>query len=223
MVNGDRGKPRTGIVFLGGEGPSPAQCRALVEAARTPGGDPLMAAADSGLLLAEAAGISPHWIIGDMDSLGPGAEHRLSAYPPETILRYPADKDYTDGELAFSLLREKGCGTILLAGGGGGRLDHLLAVRAFFERENPPSRWMTANEDIRCLEAPELFAGSGMGPVSVFPLGNGPWAAESSGLTWPLAGLPWTRGFFGLSNEAPDGNFTIRVKQGRFLVVMPFP
>ncbi|MDR2470532.1 MAG: hypothetical protein LBD09_00290, partial [Treponema sp.] len=58
-------------------------------------------------------------------------------------------------------------------------------------------------------------------PVSVFPLGEGPWAAESSGLRWPLAGLPWDRGFFGISNEAPEGRFVIRAERGRFMVITP--
>jgi len=60
-------------------------------------------------------------------------------------------------------------------------------------------------------------------PVSVFPLGGGPWEAESTGLKWPLNGISWNRGFFGLSNEAPEGAFTIRVKQGRFMVMICLP
>jgi thiamine pyrophosphokinase len=211
-----------GIVFLGGEGPRPARCRALTEEARkTAGAAPVIAAADSGLLLAEAAGIRPHWIAGDMDSL-PDAVQRLSAYPPQAVLRYPADKDYTDAELALSLLREQGCVRVWIIGGGGGRTDHLFAVRSLFERPNPPERWLTAAEDIRCAESPAVLTlAAPDGPVSVFPLGDGPWEAESAGLRWPLAGLPWERGFFGVSNEAPAGRFTVTAKQGRFMVITP--
>jgi thiamine pyrophosphokinase len=166
-----------------------------------------------------------------MDSL-PDPETRLAPYPPETVFRYPAAKDFTDAELALSLLWDRGGGEIWLAGGGGGRTDHLLGIRSLFERDRSPARWITAAEDIRCVEgggplpAELTFPGGGSpaepGParVSVFPLGAGPWEAESEGLRWPLGGLPWDRGFFGLSNEAPLGSFTIRAVRGRFLAVI---
>jgi thiamine pyrophosphokinase len=206
---------RLGIAFLGGDGPPPAYCAALVKEA-----EPfLVAAADSGLIAAEKAGLRPGWIIGDMDSLGE-EERRLDSYPAERVLRFPPHKDYTDTELVLSLLREKGCDTVWLIGGGGGRTDHLFAIRSLFERERPPLRWITAHDDIRCLEAPAELAVPAPGAVSVFPLGGGPWKAESSGLKWPLAGLPWERGFFGISNEASGENPAIRAEQGRFMVIL---
>jgi thiamine pyrophosphokinase len=157
-----------------------------------------------------------------MDSLGDLS--RLDSYPPDRVLRCEADKDYTDTELALALLWEKGCDEIWLLGGGGGRLDHLLALRCLFERDPCPSRWITAAEDLFCIRAPSEFSPAAIPPgglVSVFPLGAGPWEAESAGLRWPLGGLPWDRGFFGLSNVAETGAFSIRVKRGRFLVVLP--
>jgi thiamine pyrophosphokinase len=155
-----------------------------------------------------------------MDSLGDLS--RLDAYPPERVLRYQAEKDYTDTELALGLLWERGCDEVWLIGGGGGRLDHLLALRALFERDPCPSRWITAHEDLHCLDSPAELRWSGPAGslVSVFPLGPGPWEAESGGLRWPLAGLPWDRGFYGLSNVAERGSFEVRARQGRFLVVL---
>ncbi|MDR2144396.1 MAG: thiamine pyrophosphokinase [Treponema sp.] len=244
---------RLGIVFTGGEGPD---CPgALLEEARAEDLSPLVAAADSGLFSAEAAGVKPDWIIGDMDSIGrreaggipDSTRGPLAAYRPEQILRYPADKDYTDTELAVSLLREKGCRRIWIVGGGGGRIDHLFAIRSLFERGQPPERWITSREDIRCIQSPGALecdpdgnterraAGGvpadgrlrGLGdgekpyPVSVFPLGEGPWKAASRGLKWSLTGLVWDRGFFGVSNEATDGAFTIYAEKGSFMVILP--
>ncbi|AEF84196.1 thiamine diphosphokinase [Treponema primitia ZAS-2] len=212
-----------GIGFIGGEGPGYEQSAILAK------GADLIAAADSGLLAAEAAGLRPDWIVGDMDSLGELS--RLDRYPPDRVLRYPSDKDYTDTELLLSLLWEQGCDELWLLGGGGGRTDHLLAIQALFEREKSPDRWITAAEDIRQVRAghPLEVAGAqavsgGQAPgslVSVFPLGIGPWELESRGLKWPLSGLPWERGFFGLSNVALEGDFMIRAIRGRFLVVLP--
>jgi thiamine pyrophosphokinase len=213
----------TGIAFIGGEGPAPVFCRRLAAEAGRSGGL-VIAAADSGLVTAEDAGLRPDWIVGDMDSLGglPGGLLRLEKYPPERIRRCPRDKDHTDTEMALELLWEQGCGEAWLAGGGGGRIDHIFALRALFERDPFPRRWITAAEDIRCIGAPaRLDAAPPPGSlVSVFPLGEGPWEAESRGLKWPLAGLPWSRGFFGVSNEA-GGGFSVTALSGRFLVVGP--
>jgi thiamine pyrophosphokinase len=204
-----------GILFTGGDGPEPETSRCLA------GGAALIVAADSGLVAVEAAGLRPDWILGDMDSLDD--PRRLDCYPPDRVLRYPRDKDYTDTELAFSFLAEKGCDEIWIIGGGGGRIDHLFALRSLFERNPFPARWITAGENVYCLNSPGKLALSvkAGGLVSVFPLGNGPWEAESSGLKWPLDGLSWNRGFFGLSNVAETGDFYIRAVTGRFLVIIP--
>jgi thiamine pyrophosphokinase len=209
-----------GLAFIGGEGPPPELCRSIAAEASL-GGRVLTAAADSGLLAAEAAGLRPGWVLGDMDSLGDLS--RLDSYPPERVFRYGTEKDHTDTELALALLWEQGCDEIWLLGGGGGRLDHLLALRSLFEREPCPSRWITAAEDLICLGVPAEFSLPPGALVSVFPLGEGPWEAESAGLRWPLGGLPWNRGFFGLSNMAEEGAVSIRVRRGRFLVVLPLP
>jgi thiamine pyrophosphokinase len=182
-------------------------------------------------MAAEAAGLRPQWIVGDMDSLDD--PRRLDKYPPERVIRHRSDKDYTDTELVLRLLWDKGCDEIWLIGGGGGRTDHLFAIRSLFERDRAPDRWITAAEDIRCLKAGAVFEFSPGGEippapgndpgraVSVFPLGAGPWRAVSSGLKWPLDGLVWDRGFFGISNYAA-GAFSIRAAAGRFMVILPW-
>jgi thiamine pyrophosphokinase len=212
-----------GIIFTGGESPPSGIIRRLVEREAK---DALLVAADSGLAAAESAGLRPDWIIGDMDSLDDPS--RLSAYSEQSVIRHAADKDYTDTELAFSHLTEKGCEQIWIIGGGGGRIDHLFAIRSLFEREVFPRRWITESADIRCIDASaaqnELSLKLEKGAVvSVFPLGAAPWKAESSGLKWQLAGLPWDRGFFGLSNIAVDGDFSIKAQTGRFIVILPPP
>jgi thiamine pyrophosphokinase len=204
-----------GIAFIGGEGPAPERAKTLAQEAD------YIVAADSGLLTAEQAGVEPDLIVGDMDSIGDLS--RLDKYPQDRILRYPADKDHTDTELALSALWQQGCGETALVGGGGGRTDHLFAIRALFEREQCPDRWFTRTDDLYCLKAAGALA-LDLPPrslVSVFPLGPGPWNVESRGLRWPLAGLPWHPGFFGLSNVAPSGACSLFVHSGRFLILVP--
>jgi len=210
-----------GIIFTGGEGPRSDITKRLIE---TVAEDTIYIAADSGLTAAENAGVKPHWIVGDFDSLSDTSA--LAAYPQDSVIRCEKDKDFTDTEIAFSLAIEKGCESVWIFGGGGGRIDHLFGIRSMFERDLFPCRWITASEDIHCIDADstksEISAGLKKDAiVSVFPLGAGPWEAKSEGLKWPLAGLPWDRGFFGLSNVAIDGNFSIIAESGRFMVILP--
>ena len=203
-----------GLAIIGGEGPEPALCCVLAKQAH------IIAAADSGLEAAENSRVNPDWIIGDMDSLS--NLKLLDKYPKEKILQFPQDKDLTDTELALELLWEKGCKEICIAGGGGGRFDHLLAICSLFEREKFPQRWVTASNDMRCLEATELsldFPPDTL--ISVFPLGAGTWKIESQGLKWPLDNVAWNRGSFGISNRTTGDVFSIKAIQGRFMIILP--
>jgi thiamine pyrophosphokinase len=216
-----------GVIFTGGEGPRPQTLKTLLgDLPHEAAGRTLFIAADSGLALAEAAGIKPDWIVGDMDSLD--NESRLGYYPKDRIICYPVDKDYTDTEIALALLWEKGCASAWIVGGGGGRLDHIFGIRDLFERERYPCRWITANEDIRCIDGAgadgadsRLKLGVEQGRlVSVFPLGDGPWKAESKGLKWELGKARLGRGLFGLSNVAVADEIEISAVQGRFMVIL---
>jgi len=211
-----------GIVFTGGEGPQPKKIRKLLDGLS--GNEPLVVAADSGLLLAESAGIKPDWVVGDMDSLND--RNRLTHYPKERVICYPVDKDYTDTEIALALVWEKGCEDAWIIGGGSGRLDHIFGIRGLFDRERYPCRWITANEDIYCVDAGDAKNGiirlaiKQGDLVSVFPAGGGPWKAESKGLKWELGGARWKRGLFGLSNVAINDEIEINAKQGRFMILL---
>ncbi|HOX33993.1 MAG TPA: thiamine diphosphokinase [Spirochaetales bacterium] len=185
----------------------------------------LVCAADSGLDTLAAWGRSPDLVVGDMDSLSD--LRLLDAYPEAEILRARRDKDETDTELGLAALAARGATRIVLAGGGGGRLDHLLAIRAIFERDGSggrprPSEWHTANAELRLVEAGaalRLSAPHGS-MVSVFPLARGARGMGSVGLRWPLDGLDWGPGDFGVSNEAPAGEFTVSAGEGELLVLI---
>jgi len=217
-------KKQRGIVITGGEGPDPQIIKQILEECVA---GALLVAADSGLILAEEAGLRPDWVVGDMDSLGKilRGEDRLHSYPPDRVIRHAVDKDHTDTELALALLRKNGCDEAWIIGGGGGRIAHLFGIRDLFEREKFPHRWITAAEDIYCMDADaenssltlKLKQGD---VVSVFSLGNGPWKAESKGLKWPLSKVKWERGLYGLSNVAAAEEIEVAAKQGRFMVIL---
>ena len=200
-----------GVLFVGGAGPDPAAVADdLAEAG-------LVAAADAGLERALAMSVTPDFVLGDFDSLADTS--LLERFPADRVLRFPTDKDETDAEIGMRLLAARGCDDVTIAGGGGGRLDHLLALALLFERECAPRRWVTDREDVRLVDGEAWFDGWRGSTVSVFPLGEGAAELFSEGLRWPLGGLAFARDWAGVSNVADDDRVRVGVGRGRLLVV----
>ena len=83
-------------------------------------GDFLLAC-DRGLVYALEEGLRPDLILGDFDSY-------TGALPADIpVLRYPVEKDDTDGMLAVRWAAENGFEAVALRCMFGGRLDHLLS------------------------------------------------------------------------------------------------
>ena len=204
------------LLVAGGEAPPRERLAGRI------GGFGLVCAADSGLDTCRAWGLEPDVIVGDMDSISdPGL---LDLYPASRILRARRDKDETDTELGMEALRERGAESIVLAGGGGGRLAHLFAIRALFERPVKPKEWHIADESIYLVDpGTRLELGAEPGSlVSVFPLSAGASGMASRGLAWPLDGLAWGPGDFGLSNIATAGDVVVKAGSGALLVILEF-
>ena len=200
-----------GLLLLGGEGPP----RDLLE--------PILhriaftVAADSGFDLARKLKLLPDLLVGDLDSLAPSSE--LEDFPPARIRRYPRDKDESDAEIGLRILWEMGFQRVVVAGGGGGRLDHLLGLVALFERERTPSMWYTSRQQIQAVEGTSIINDCKGQTVSFFPLSSTVAGMSSRGLKWPLDGLVWARGEMGLSNVFTENRCSVSVAQGRLLMV----
>jgi thiamine pyrophosphokinase len=186
------------------------------------GGFGLICAADSGLDTLASWDVEPQLIVGDMDSISSRA--LLDRYPRARLIIAPRAKDETDTELGLAALEHGGAARIVLAGGGGGRLDHLLAIRAIFERRAGPrpSEWHTAREAVYLVEEGGSISleAAPNSTVSVFPLAAGARGMSSAGLAWPLEGLAWGPGDCGVSNVAVEGSFCVGVGRGELLVVL---
>ncbi len=87
---------------------------------------PRVICADGGALHARALGLSPHAIIGDLDSLSAEQVAAFEAARAE-IIGHPAEKDETDLELALHYCRRIGAKSILILGALGGRFDQTIA------------------------------------------------------------------------------------------------
>ncbi len=203
------------LLLIGGAGPSRRRLAPFLA------GVAFTVAADGGFDLARRLGLRPDLLVGDLDSVRPGRE--LASLPAERVVRFPPDKDETDAEIGLRLLRERGFRRVILAGGGGGRLDHLLGLLILFERSFHPALWLTDREQVQAVEGRLEFAGWRGQTVSLFPLGEGAGELSSEGLKWPLAGLEWGRGQAGISNRVTADRGWIRVGRGRLLLVRNLP
>jgi len=93
-----------------------------------PKADDLCIAADSGYHTARTLGERIDLLLGDFDSIGDMPHDEGGE-----IRRVPAEKDYTDTQLAVEIALDKGAEDIIIIGGLSGRLDHTLSTLAILE------------------------------------------------------------------------------------------
>lgn len=200
----------TGLLLTGGDGPRRADLEPFLADV-----GPIVAA-DSGYDLALALGLRPDLIVGDMDSV------RAARLPAGRVRRYPRDKEHTDTELGLQALADLGCGRIVIAGGGGGRLDHLLFIAALFERDTAPFCWITAHEHVQAVRGAAAVRGCVGQTVSFLPLSQGAVIDRSEGLRWPLDRLRWRPGAGGVSNVITASPMRVTVAAGALLMIRSF-
>jgi len=108
------------VIFVNGEINNPEQVKAILRE------NDRIICADGGTRHALALGLTPHAVVGDLDSLEPGQRRQLEAIGCRMIV-YPRRKDETDLELALSYAITTGADEILILGALGDRLDQTLA------------------------------------------------------------------------------------------------
>ena len=84
-------------------------------------------AADKGLEFFITAGITPDLIVGDFDSLSSEGKIYMEKLPQTSIRRLKPEKDDSDTQSAVNLAISQGAKDILILGGTGTRLDHVMA------------------------------------------------------------------------------------------------
>ncbi len=205
---------RQGLVFTGGR--APAVPIHVVDRAKW-----FVVAADSGLEMAAEAGVIPDAIVGDMDSLRDVS--LIDEYPDAVVERYPRAKDFTDTEIACRYIRDIGIDSITIVGGGGGRLDHLLAVSYLFHRVLHPRRWLTHREEVLAVDDSIVLSGRPGETISLLPVGQELCRMRSRGLRWALDSIEWTVGDIGISNECTAEQIRIDMECGRLILIRSLP
>ncbi|MGH8957949.1 MAG: thiamine diphosphokinase [Acidimicrobiia bacterium] len=199
----------TTIILTGGD-PVPASLLHRLPPAH------LVIAADSGYHLAPLLGLQVDLVIGDFDSIDPGAD--LSASEVE---RHPTDKDHSDLELAFAAAVARHATDLFVVGGGGGRLDHLLANAAVVAGyEHGSVTWLTGRESVYVVSDSRTVPGSIGDIVTLLALGGDALGVSTSGLRYRLDRETLRFGSArGLSNEMLTTEARISVDAGVLIAV----
>jgi thiamine pyrophosphokinase len=203
---------RTAIVVCAG-GPARAALAEVPE-------DALVIAADGGILEAERLGLRVDLLVGDLDSAPPDAIARAPR-----VERHPVDKDASDLELAMAAAVAGEARRIVVVGGDGGRLDHLLG-NAFLLGSD---RWAAVEIDavlgdalIAVVRDERSIDGRVGELISLYAVGGPAHGVTTDGLRWALDDgdlLPGSS--LGLSNELSEPLATVRVREGVVLAIRP--
>lgn len=182
-------------------------------------GADLIVAADGGTAHLDRWGVAPHVIVGDLDSISPGARARLAGLPVE---RHPAAKEKSDTELAVERARASGADEIVVVGAlGGPRIDHALANVLL----------LACDERVRLVRGPMAMRVVRTGGrasidrpvgevVTLLAVGGDAAGITTDGLRYPLRAETLRLGSSrGLSNEVASRPASVTVGSGALLVI----
>ena len=191
-------------------------------------------AVDGGLQRIHELKLSPHLIIGDLDSLDIGL---LQCYPAVPCLKYASEKNETDTELALMWCRENGYQReIIICNDLQGRFDHALALvqnllqlQAEFAASGlvifpSPLRIESESQVLFCLPREICFPHQQNCLLSLIPLSVKVEIISSIRLKYPLDGLTlWQHQSRGISNEITAADARIIKGEGEVLAVLSVP
>ncbi len=185
----------------------------------------LLIAADGGGNALYAIGLTPHVIVGDLDSLSDPAQAAFLAAGAE-LRRFPTDKDETDLELALLAAIERGATQIDVLGALGGRWDQGLANVALLahpELHACKVRLLDRDQEAFLVRDAAPISGRIGDTVSLLPLGGDAHGITTSGLQYPLsdATLHFERSR-GVSNVITSSPAYVTLHTGLLLVVRLF-
>lgn len=183
----------------------------------------LIICADGGARYLYRAGIRPHVLVGDFDSIDPEVKKFYQDSDIETV-KFPKEKDYTDMELALDLAVEKGATRVFIAGATGSRLDHTLSnIQLLHKLADVGAEGVIIDENnyIHLLtDHIELPKREGF-YLSLIPATPKVEGITTKGLAYPLKDAEMVMGTgLGISNEFTSDRAEVTIKKGRLYVIV---
>ncbi len=182
----------------------------------------MVIAADSGLALATALGVHVDLVVGDLDSVD-RSQLDTAITDGATVEEHPTDKDATDLDLALQAAVDRGATRIVIAGGGAGRIDHLLGIAMLLTDErwaDSAIEWHSGSSITHVVRGVLALDTLPDDLVSLVPVSDEA-VVSIAGTRWPLESIPLPRGTtHGISNQALGGSIDVEVHQGVVLAVI---
>jgi thiamine pyrophosphokinase len=204
------------IIFANGDVPD----RKTIERWITP--TDRIIAADGGTRNALSMGMTPHVVIGDLDSLAEADREQLERAGVPLIV-YPTHKDYTDLELALRYALAQGVTEIIIFSALGGRWDQSLAnlmLLSLPELAHVTTRIIDRAVSIEAIRDRAEITGRAGDTLSLIALRGDAHGVTIEGCEYPLsdATLPFGA-TLGISNVLTQEIVKITVKQGEILAI----
>ena len=204
------------IIFANGDLPYFEKARSLLKP------NDYIICADGGTRHALALGLTPHLVIGDMDSINKDEWQSLETSGVSVEL-FPQDKNETDLELAIRRALELDAEEIIIIGALGGRLDQTIGNIALLTTPLHGSSHIRIDDGVEelffCRDQAQV-RGRNRDIVSLIPWGNPVDGVQTQGLKWPLQSETLfpdqTRG---ISNEMTGNVASVKVESGLLLIV----
>lgn len=176
--------------------------------------DDFIICADSGYDRAQAFGITPDIVIGDMDSVKSGVSC-------ENKIVYPARKNMTDGELSVLYALEHNFSEVLLFGMTGVRMDHTLAnISLLKQMKDIDAVIIDANNEIYFAEGSITLCGKIGDTVSIIPFEGDIEGVTTEGLDYILEnGTIKSATTLGISNVMTKSECRITIEKGKAFVI----
>lgn len=185
----------------------------------------LLVAVDGGLQHVMNSGLTPHIIIGDLDSID-FTDLEYFEHNSVDIIKFPSQKDETDLELAVDHVLNLGFEEILILGASGGRIDHFLVNFLLFSNpkyRNLDIKILTNKSEVFYCKSRQVIEGAVGDLVSLIPISEAVTDVKTTGLMYPLDGedlLRWKSR--GISNQMADPTAKIEFGAGELLCVHSF-
>jgi thiamine pyrophosphokinase len=208
------GSARRALILCNGEPPSRALLRRWLRLCD------ILIAIDGGADIARRCAVAPHIILGDLDSIQRATRAHFRS---KTFVGLPR-QDNTDFEKALDFTVARGFEQVVVLGAAGKRIDFTLA--------NFASIWNYTSSLDLILVGPGWIAMPVVGVrqfrarrgaiVSLIPFGNCH-GVTLHGLRYPLKDASLRLGARGISNLVHRSPFTVRVRQGKLLLILISP
>jgi thiamine pyrophosphokinase len=182
---------------------------------RTRAKEDIIICADGGYRVAKALGLKPHYIIGDLDSLG---EADLRGKPE--ILRFPSDKDFSDFELALMKSMEFGPEMVVVYGALGGRKDHEITNVLLLAFAEVPTVFIEEEVELfNVINDLSIIGRKGL-TCSLLSFGGPSYVQEMKGFRYLLKREELHPSSRGLSNIITDDEAYIQIEKGNLVVIL---